>query len=62
MKLMMNPGSALLVLAVLAFVARLFAGAIPVIGGLLSVILLFAIIFGVVGGAFLTYNARRSPA
>ena len=62
MKLMMQPGSALLVLAGLAFVLRLFATSIPLIGGLLGFILWFAIVFGVLGGLFLLYTGRREPA
>jgi hypothetical protein len=62
MKLMMEPGSALLVMAVVAFVARFVLKGLPLIGGLLSVLLLFAVVFGVVGGVFLLYTARRQPA
>ena len=60
MKLMMQPGSALLVMAGLAFVSRLAVGFVPVIGGLLSFILLLATIFGVLGGLFLLFVGRRS--
>ena len=60
MKLMMQPGSALLVMAGLAFVARFVVDAIPVIGGLLSFILLLAVIFGVLGGLFLTFAGRKT--
>ncbi len=62
MKLMMQPGSALLVLATVAFAARFVAGSIPVIGGLLSFILLFAVVFGVVGGVYLLFLGRRQAA
>jgi hypothetical protein len=62
MKLMMEPGSALLVMAVMAFLARFVLRGLPLIGGLLNVILLFAVVFGVVGGVFLLYTARRQPA
>lgn len=61
MKLLMEPGSALLLMAALAFGLRFVAGSVPLIGGLLSVILLFAVIFGLAGGLFLTFNARRRP-
>ena len=61
-KLMMEPGSALLVMAGVAFFSSMFVGGLPLIGGLLSVILLFATVFGVVGGAFLLYTGRRQPA
>ncbi len=59
MKLMMQPGSALLVLAAVAFAARYVVGAVPLIGGLLSFILLFAVIFGVIGGVYLLFIGRR---
>ena len=62
MKLMMEPGSALLVMAVGAFFARFVLGGVPLIGGLLSVILLFAMIFGVIGGVFLLFAGRKQPA
>jgi hypothetical protein len=62
MKLMMQPGSALLVLAVVAYLARFVVGGIPLIGGLLSFILLFAIVFGVIGGLYLLFIGRRQPA
>lgn len=62
MKLLMEPGSALLVMAVLAFFARFVVGWVPLIGGILSMILLFAAIFGLVGGLYLTITARRQPA
>jgi len=62
MKLMMEPGSALLVLAAVAFVASRAAGNLPIIGGLLYVILMFATVFGVVGGAFLLFSGRKQRA
>lgn len=61
MKLMMQPGSALLVLAMLAFMARFVVGGLPLIGGILSVILLFAMVFGLIGGVYLLVLARRQP-
>lgn len=60
MKLMMQPGSALLIMAGMAFVARFAVGAIPVVGGLLSFILLLAVIFGVLGGLFLSFAGRKA--
>jgi succinate dehydrogenase/fumarate reductase cytochrome b subunit len=62
MKLMMQPGSALLVLAVVAYFARFVAGSVPLIGGLLSFILLFAVVFGVIGGIYLLFIGRRQAA
>ena len=62
MKLMMEPGSALLVMAGVAFLARIVLGGLPLIGGLLSVILWFAVVFGLVGGVFLLYTGRKRTA
>ncbi len=62
MKLMMEPGSALLVLAFIAFLARFVVGGLPLIGGLLSVILWFAVVFGLAGGVFLLYTGRNRTA
>ena len=59
MSLLMEPGRALLVLAVVAFLLRFVVGFIPVIGGLLAFILWFAVAFGVVGGIYLTFMSRR---
>lgn len=61
-RLLMEPGSALLVLAVVAFLLSFVVGYIPVIGGLLAFILWFAVIFGLVGGLFLTFTSRRNRA
>jgi len=61
MKLMMQPGSALLVMAVVAFFARFVVGYVPIIGGLLSVIALVAMTFGVIGGIYLLFIGRRQP-
>ncbi len=61
MKLMMQPGSALLVMAVVAFFARMVLSGLPLIGGLLSVILWFAVVFGVLGGLYLIFVGRRQP-
>lgn len=59
MNLLMRPGSALLVLAVVAFLGTFVVGAVPVIGGFLTFLLWFATIFGAVGGGFLLYMQRR---
>lgn len=61
-RLLMEPGSALLVLAVVAFLLRFVVVFIPVIGGLLAFILWFAVIFGLVGGLYLTISNRRNRA
>ena len=62
MRLLMEPGSALLVMAAFAFLARFVVGGLPLIGGLLSFILLFAVIFGLIGGLYLIFTGRRRPA
>lgn len=62
MSLLMEPGRALLVLAVVAFLLTFVAGWIPLIGGLLVAICWFAVIFGLAGGTYLTIQSRRHPA
>lgn len=62
MKLLMQPGIALLALAGMAWVGRLFLTDLPVIGGLLGFILWFAMIFGVIGGLYLLFIGRRNAA
>jgi membrane associated rhomboid family serine protease len=62
MKLLMEPGSALLVMAAVAFLATFVLGGLPLIGGLLTVILWFAVIFGVIGGLFLLITGRKRTA
>ncbi|MEZ5406386.1 MAG: hypothetical protein R2761_00060 [Acidimicrobiales bacterium] len=61
-RLLMEPGSALLVLAVAAFLLRFLVVYIPVIGGLLAFVLWFAVVFGLVGGIYLTVTSRRNRA
>jgi hypothetical protein len=58
----MQPGSALLVIAVLAFLLRLVVTGLPIIGGLLNLFLLFVIAFGIIGGIYLLLLDRRNPA
>jgi len=62
MKLLLHPGGALFVLAALALVVWLIAPSIPVIGGFLKLAAFFAVIFGVVGGIFLTFVVNKSEA
>jgi hypothetical protein len=61
MGLLMEPGRALLALAVVAFLLHWVVGWIPLIGGLLVVICWFAVVFGLVGGLYLTIQNRRRP-
>ena len=58
----MQPGSALLVIAVIAFLLRYLVVGLPIIGGLLNLFLLFVIAFGVIGGIYLLILDRRRPA
>ncbi len=60
MKLLMHPGGALFAMAGMAFVFRLFADKIPVIGGFVMAVAFFAMIFGLIGGVFLTIMVRRN--
>jgi membrane associated rhomboid family serine protease len=59
MKVLLHPGGALLAMAALAFAVRLFASSIPVIGGFVMTVALFAMIFGLIGGAFLTFVVSK---
>ncbi len=61
MKLLLHPGGALFVLAGLAFIARrvLPLDRVPLIGGFAMTVAFFAMIFGLVGGVFLTLIVRR---
>jgi hypothetical protein len=59
---MMQPGSALLIIAVLAFLLRFVVSGLPLVGGLLDLFLLFVIAFGVIGGIYLLILDRRRPA
>lgn len=61
MSVLMEPGRALLALALLAFLAHFVVGWVPLIGGLLVVICWFATVFGLVGGLYLTVQNRRHP-
>ncbi len=61
MSVLMEPGRALLALALVAFLLRFVVGWVPLIGGLLVVICWFAMVFGLVGGLYLTIQNRRRP-
>lgn len=62
MKLLLHPGGALFTMAGLAFFVRMTARWIPFLGGFISTVALFAIIFGVLGGIFLTFVVRKSES
>jgi hypothetical protein len=64
MKVLLHPGGALFVMAALAFLLRRFVpiDRVPLIGGAMMAIALFAMIFGVLGGIFLTIMVRRGEA
>ncbi len=64
MKLLLHPGGALFVLAGLAFVVRLISPSLPILSGLVGTVALFAMLFGFIGGVFLTLAVRKgeSPA
>ncbi len=60
MKLLLHPGGALFVLAGLAFLVWLLAPSIPVLGGFVRFAAFFAMIFGVIGGLFLTFVVKKA--
>ena len=62
MKLMMEPGSALLVMAVIAFLARFVLGGLPIIGGLLSSTLLTLLVIPAVYQLATRSSAAQQPA
>ncbi len=63
MKLLLHPGGALFVLALVAFIVWLIAPSLWIIGGVVRLLAFCAMVFGIVGGAFLTFftsNAETS--
>lgn len=63
MKVLLHPGGALFVMAALAFVLRqLPVGRLPLVGGLAMTLLFFAMVFGFIGGIFLTIKMRQAEA
>ncbi|MGI9608727.1 MAG: hypothetical protein ACR2NL_00380 [Acidimicrobiia bacterium] len=63
MKVLLHPGGALFVMAGLAFVLRrLPVDRIPLIGGIAMTLLFIAMIFGFIGGIFLTLKVRQAEA
>jgi membrane associated rhomboid family serine protease len=63
-KLLLHPGGALFMLAALAFLVWLVAPALPLIGGIIKLAAFCTMVFGVVGGVFLTFmvNKAESPS
>ncbi|MGI9608729.1 MAG: hypothetical protein ACR2NL_00390 [Acidimicrobiia bacterium] len=60
MKLLLHPGGALFLLAALAFLVWLIAPSLPLIGGLIKFASFLTMIFGVVGGVFLTFMVNKA--
>lgn len=54
-----QPGLTLLIAGVIAFLVRPLFGWVPLIGGAMSVILLFVAVFFVVGGAWMFFMGRK---
>lgn len=55
-----RPGLTLIIVGVLAFFSRRFFSWVPLIGGAMSAILLFAAVFFVIGGVWM-FVVGRSP-
>ena len=64
MKLLLHPGGALFVMSGLAFFIRrlLPVDRLPLIGGVAMTLLFFAMVFGFIGGVFLTLKVRQAEA
>lgn len=61
MKLLLEPGASLLVLAVILYALRRFLlTKIPVIGGLLGFLAWPAMVFCVIGGSYLLFTSYRN--
>ncbi len=61
-KLLMHPGVALFGLAVLALIVWLAAPSLPILGGFIKFAAFITMIFGLVGGFFLTVMVNRAEA
>jgi hypothetical protein len=61
-KLLLHPGGALFVLAAFALLVWLVAPSLPIVGGLIKFMAFVTIVFGVVGGVFLTFMVNKSQA
>ena len=62
MKLLLHPGGALFVLAAVALIVWLMAPAVPVLGGFIKFAAFITMVFGVVGGALLTFMVNKGEA
>lgn len=64
MKVLLHPGGALFVMAGIAFLMRRFVplDRIPLLGGVLMTVAFFAMIFGLIGGIYLTIMVRKGEA
>lgn len=62
MKLLLHPGGALFALAALALIVWLVAPAVPVVGGIIKFAAFITMVFGVVGGALLTFMVSKAEA
>jgi hypothetical protein len=64
MKVLLHPGGALFVMAGIAFLLRRFVpiDRVPLIGGAMMTVAFFAMIFGLLGGIFLTIMVRKGEA
>ncbi len=64
MKLLLHPGGALFVMSGLAFLIRRLVpiDRLPLIGGVAMTVLFFAMIFGFIGGVFLTLKVRQAES
>ncbi len=60
MKLLLHPGGALFVLALVAFLVWLIAPSIWIIGGVVRLLAFCTMVFGIVGGAFLTFFVNQA--
>ncbi len=64
MKVLLHPGGALFVMAGIAFLMRRFVplDRIPLLGGVMMTVAFFAMIFGLIGGIYLTIMVRKGEA
>lgn len=60
MALLMRPGTTLLLAGVVSYVVSKFIGGLPLLGSILSAMLLLFSIFAVIGGVWLIVAERRA--